>query len=264
VAEEEIVHIGIAPLTHPDDNLVSKVSSIINKSLYDTRLLLIGEIPKIIAHDNCTERAEAMTKKLRDIGLTSILLRDSELRQSSTSFKARTMEFRGEEVLFRDRAEHTQVIDENSIFLILEGRIHSTRDIETIRTRKKFNLAGTLLTGGIPVSRKVEEKTVTQSSQIEYFIRLYKKDLMDSYIDILQHDMDYSFLGTQRAPTAAINFSMVVQKLQETFPQAIFDNRMIKPMVINEYSTNIWEDIEINCKLMYMFHMTVSRHGSSA
>jgi hypothetical protein len=261
MAEEEIVHIAIAPPAKTDENLAYNVSTIINKRPYDTRLLLAGEIPKIIARYNGVEAAEAVINKLGDLGLVAIILRDSDLHQSPTCFKVHTLEFREKEILFRNRAGHEQKIDENNISLILEGRVHSTQDIETIKIKKKLSVVGTLLTGGIPVSRKVEEKTITQSSQIEYYIRLYKKNSTDTCIDMLQHDMDYSFLGVQRAVTAAINFSTVVQKLRETFPLAIFDNRMVKPFAVNEYANNIWEDIEINCKLIYLFHViTANSH----
>ncbi len=264
MADEEILHIAVAPPVNLDANLVGNVSTVINKRPYDTRLLLAGEIPKIIAHYSSVETAESVMKKLQDLGLAVIALKDSELHQSSQSFKVHTLEFGGGEVLFRDRNGHEKRIDENNVFLILEGRIQSIMKVGTVKTTTKLSLTGTLLMGGIPIRRKVEEKTITQSSQIEYFIRVYERISLDSCIEMLRNHMDYSFLGAQRAATSAINFGTVVQKLRETFPQAIFDNRMVKPFVINEYSSHVWKDIEINCNLIYLFHAMTTSPSSPA
>ncbi len=258
MADYEVIHIAVAPPANLDANLVNSVATVINKSPYDTRLLLAGEIPKIIAHYSSVETAESVTKKLRDLGLVAIAYRDSELHQPPQNFKVQTLEFREKEILFRDRAGREKRIGESNVFLILEGRIQSTVEVETIKTKTKLNLAGTLLTGGIPIRRKVEEKTIAQSSQIEYFTRLYGRNSLDPSIEMLQHHMDYSFLGVQLAATSITNFGTIVQKLREVFPQAIFDNRMVKPFVINEYSSRVWEDIEINCKLIYLFHLMAS------
>jgi hypothetical protein len=43
-------------------------------------------------------------------------------------------------------------------------------------------------------------------------------------------------------------------KLREVFPQAIFDDRLVKPSVVSAYSSRFGEDIEIKCKLIYLFH----------
>ena len=112
MADDEILHIAVAPPANLDTNLVNFVATVINKSPYDTRLLLAGEVPKIIAHDHSIEIAESVTKQLRDLGLVAIKCKDSELRQPSQSFMAQTMEFRGKEVLFRDRVGREKRIGE--------------------------------------------------------------------------------------------------------------------------------------------------------
>jgi hypothetical protein len=70
--------------------------------------------------------------------------------------------------------------------------------------------------------------------------------------------MNYSFLVTEIAASSLINFGTVILKLREIFPQAIFDDRLVKPSVVNAYSSRTGEDIEINCKLIYLFHTVTS------
>lgn len=258
MADYEIVHIAIAPPANLDANLVRNVATVINKSPYDTRLLLTGEIPKIIAHYGSTQVAESIIKNLRNLGLEAMACRYAELR-SPQGFKAQTLKFEEKEVLFRDSAGREKRIEENSVFLILEGMIQTSAEVETTKPRIKISLTGTLLTGGIPIWRNVDEKTTTQSIQTEYFARLYDQKSPDPSVELLQQHMNYSFLGARVATSTFTNFSTVVLKLREEFPQAIFDDKLVKPFVATPYSRGDWEDIEINCKLIYLFHLATRR-----
>src|SRR3990172_4874499 len=155
-SDDEITHLAIAPPANIDANLVRNVATVFNKSPYDTRLLLAGEIPKIVAHYNSVQIAESMVQNLRDLGLAAIACRDSELRRSPQSSKAQTLEFREKEVLFRDSAGREKRIGENDVFLILEGRVETSVEVETTKPKSKFSVTRTLLAGGIPIWRKVD------------------------------------------------------------------------------------------------------------
>ncbi len=258
MADYEVMHIAIAPPANLDTNLTNSVAVIIDRSLYDTRSLLAGEVPKLIARYNSIQTAESVIKNLRDLGLVAIACRDSELRQSPQIFKAQTLEFREKEVLFRDSAGREKTIGENNVFLILEGRIQTSVEVETTKPKTKFSFTRTLLAGGIPIWRKVDEKTTTQSIQAEYFAKLYDQKSPVPSVEILQHHINYSFLGTKIAASSLTNFGAVVLKLRETFPQAIFDNRLVKPFGVNAHSSRVWEGVETNCKLIYLFHLETS------
>jgi hypothetical protein len=247
------MYIAIAPLANLDANLVKNVAAIINRGLYDTRLLLAGEIPKVIAHCSSLQTAESIIQNLRDLGLVAIACRDSELLQFPQTFKAKDLKFKGKEILFRDSAGHEKRVVETNVFLILVGRMETSVEVETIKTKTKFSLGRTLLMGGIPMWQRVDEKTTNQSIQTEYFARLYERKSSDPSVEILQQHMNYSFLGAKLAASSFTNFGTVVQRLREVFPQAIFDNRLAKPSALTTYSSR--EVIEINCRLIYLFHL---------
>ena len=50
MVELEVIHVVITPPETFETSLLEKVSAIIKKNLYETRLLLIGRIRRIIAH----------------------------------------------------------------------------------------------------------------------------------------------------------------------------------------------------------------------
>ena len=260
MTDYEIIHIAVAPPANLDANLVGSVATVINKSPSQTRLLLAGEVPKVIAHYDSMQAAESIIRNLRNLGLVAIACRDSELRQFPQTFKARILEFREKEVLFRDVAGREKRVIENNIFLVLVGRIETSVEVETTKQKTKFSLPRTLLMGGIPMWRRVDEKTTTHSIQAECFARLYERNSPDPSVDILQHHMNYSFLGEKLAASSFTNFGTVVRRLREVFPKAIFDDRLARPSALAASSSR--EDIEINCRLIYLFHAEVGRPGS--
>jgi len=258
MADHEVMHIAVAPPANLDANLVRSVATVINKSPSYTRLLLAGEVPKVIAHYDSIQVAESVIQNLRDLGLVAIACTDSELRQFPQTFKAQTLEFGVKEVLFRDSAGREKRMVENDVFLILMGRTETSVEVETTKPKTKFSLTGTLLMGGIPIWRKVDEKTTNRSIQTEYFARLYDRKSSDPGVEILQHQINYSFLGTKVAVSSSTNFGTVVLRLREIFPQAIFDNRLSKPLVLTTSSSQVWQAVEVSCKLIYLFHTVTS------
>jgi hypothetical protein len=250
----EVMHIAVAPPANVDENLVKNVAAVIQKSPFDTRLLLAGEIPKIIASCDSLQMAEYIILNLRNLGLNAIGFRDSWLRSSPQIFKTRTMELGEDDVLFRGIAGREERVAENDVFLIIKGMTETPAEVEVTKPKTKFSLTGTLLMGGIPVWRRVDEKTTTRSIQAESFARLYGRKASGPIIELLQHRMDYSFLGENMAPSSSANFTTVIQRLQQIFPRAIFDHRLEKSSMQSLSSGQGLHGVEINCKLIYLFH----------
>lgn len=252
MADYEVVHIAVDPPANPDEKLVSSVATVINKSPTYTRLLLAGEVPKIIAHADSPPVAESIVRNLRKLGLVAIACPDSELRRFPQIFEAQTLEFREKVALFRDSTGGEKRMAASDVFLILTGRVESSVEVETTRSRSKFSWGRTLLLGGIPAWRRVKETTTDKPTQTEDFARLYDRKSAEPGVELLQHHLNYSFLGAERAASSAMNFSTVVRRLREAFPEAIFDNRLSKPLALATSSS--WQDAELNCRLIYLFH----------
>lgn len=254
MAGYEMVHVAIAPLDTLDENLLRKVANIVNKDPYDTRLLLAGEIPRIVAHCQGMQVAQSMAHKLTDLGLVAIVCKDSELHKPGQSFQAYTMEFGGRKVTFSDKGGQERTVESRNAFLIVKGRKQTYTEEEKTKTRMKFSLPATVLTGGIPIWRRVREKSSDSSVQSEWFLRLYERKSSQPCVEMLQDHMDYSFLGANMAPSSLTNFSTIVAKLHEVFPQAIFDDRLTKSLAVSVPSVGGQDDLEIKLRLIYLYH----------
>jgi hypothetical protein len=250
----EVVHVAVAAPNIPEPDIITKAATIINKDPYQTRLLLSGGIPKLIAHYQSMQEAESTAQNLRDLGLVAFTCKNSELRKPSKIFTAHTIEFLDGEAIFRDKGGQQKIVVPNDAFLIIKGSVQTPTEEKTTETKTKINWGATLLTGGIPIYHNVTEKISGVTVQVESLARLYNRESAEPIVQISQHGMAYSFLGTQIAPSSLANFNTVVAKLRELFPQANFDDNLIKPPKSNMSP----DDLELNCKLLYLYHKAKS------
>jgi hypothetical protein len=254
----DIVYVAVLPPNVVETDQIRRVASTIDKDLYRTRLLLAGKIPKIIAHYSTLQAAELTVQSLRGLGITAIMCKDAELRKPSHSFRAHVLQFGQKEIMFRDKSGQFAKMQSIDAFLILPVRMETHEDTEVTRTRMKLNLPATLLTGGIPIRRRVTEKATGTSIHTERFVRVYDKKSSDSNVEIRQYDFDYSCLGPKIAPSSLANFSTLVARIRDAFPQAVFDDRLTGNFGIDLPSTTPWGKIDIICKLVYLFDQSSS------
>jgi hypothetical protein len=264
VFEHEVVHIVVAPPPTLEEELVNKVAVIVAKSLYETRLHLTGKIPKIIANYADMQIAESAARRLRELGLVVIVCADSELRKPSQIYRAHNLKFEEPAVVFRDRSGQARRMEPSEVLLIISGRMQTCTGTEVTTTVRKLNVAATVILGGIPVSKKVKEKTTNRSFQTESFARLYGRMSPETAVQLLQHDFDYSFLGVEMVSSSVANFSNTVRKIRVAFSEAIFDDRLAEPFGADMRSAIPEDDIDMYCKFIYWYHQAAGNLGSSA
>jgi hypothetical protein len=257
MAEVEIVYVAVIPLDNPGIELVKTVAGIIGKDAYQTRLLLAGSIPRVVARCNGVKEAEALARKLREVGLTTIVCSDAELRGPFQGVRARTLEFGDRGVNFKTEGGEGVTLGAGAVFLIIKGTRHPAPEAEDVpaKTKWKLNVGATLMTGGLPIPKRVKEKPTTVSPENEWFLRFYERASSEPRVEMLQYDMNYSFLGAEATLSSVANFINVVKRLREIYPQAIYDERLMKTYTTDILMTTADEDMDINCRLIYFQHL---------
>ncbi len=255
-AEKEVVHVVVVPPVPLDEELVGKIAHIIGKNPYETRLRLTSKIPKIIANYDTVQLAERSANGLRELGVLATAVYNAELHKPPQIFKARHLKFEEQAVMFYNRAGEVKTVRTEEVFLILSARFQAYTEVETTQTKRKINVTATLLTGGIPITKKVEEKVKSQTFESESFSRLYKWTTPDAAIQLSQSNFDYSFLGSEMASSAIANYGLTINKIRAAFPQAIFDDRLTAPFGSNMPATVARDAVEVNCRLIYWQHRT--------
>jgi hypothetical protein len=256
-----MVYVAVAPPKTLGEELLKRVASLISKEIIDARLLLAGEIPRIIASCSNTDMADSVVQGLRDAGLVAFVCRDSELRNRSAGFVAYSAKSGEGEVMFRDRRGGEVSVKADDAFLIIRGRKRSTTQEKTSTTKMKLNVPATVLAGGIPIIRRVTKMTAKESFQDEDFIRIYDRRSSDPRVEMFQNHVDYAFLGPEQTPSTPANFNIVVAKLREWLPLAIFDNRLTRRYKTDVPAAGPGEALEISSRLIYLSQLATERRG---
>ena len=196
------------------------------------------------------------------MGLIVFICTDSFLRTPfPPAFSPRTLAPAGGELEFRNLTGISKKYGPADIFLILRGKTHLSADIETTETKRKFSIAKTIATGGIPMWSKVKEKIISKSTELESFVRLYLLDSPEPVVEITQHGLDYSYLKEKLAASSFLNFNTAVAVLRVFFTEAIFDERLFAIEGTKTSSVTTGSDTEVNCKLLYLYYKELTTHN---
>ena len=256
-----MVHVAVAPPKTLSEDLLKRVASLIGKGIFDTRLLLAGEIPRILASCPGTGTADSIAQGLRDAGLVAFVCRDSELRNRPAGFVAHSARSGEREVIFSDRRGGQVRVEAGEAFLIIRGRIRSTVQEKASATKMKLNVPATVLAGGIPIMRRVTPKTSRESFRDDEVVRVYDRRSSDPRVEMSQNHVDYAFLGPELTPSTPKNFHIAVTKLREWFPAAVLDERLTRHFRTDVSAARPEEAFEINCKLIYFCQLALEGRG---
>ena len=255
MTREQTTHVAIAPPKALEQGLVEKVASVLNKETFDTRLLLAGDVPKIVTHCQDRRAADLVAERLRGLGLVVIVISGSELCAPRQRFGARTIEFHETAVLFRDKQGQVRKMESENVFLILKVSTRSRVEAKDEKTKMKLNLPATLLTGGIPIWRTVRGRTTEVSVSSQRFAWICERDSWETSVEIPEAQVDYSFLGEEMASCSNANFETLIARLRRVFPRAIFDDRLTRYPTTSVASASSLDSIEVRLRLVYMLHM---------
>jgi hypothetical protein len=256
---QDTAYVAVSPPKTLDADLLNRVASLIGKEISDTRLLLAGVIPRIVASYPDLRAAEAAAQSLRGEGILAFVCRDSELRNRGAGFVAHSVKPGQRGASFRDRTGNEVAIAADGAFMILRGKMRSVIREETSRTKMKLNVTATVLTGGIPIMHRVTKKKVKESPLTEDLVLIFDRESSDPRVEIFQSHVDYGFLGPELAASASENFRILLAKLRAWFPGAIFDERLTGRFKTDIPAAGPEEALEINGRLIYLCQMAMER-----
>jgi hypothetical protein len=242
----EIFDIVIAPPVNVEAELIRQVGLVLAiDSRRTSSLLLSAKIPIIVNQYETELEAEIIVEKLQTLGIKAFICIDSELRRLPSSFiRATSLRRDVNEFTFFSEVGLNLTISVADIFLFLLGTRSSIVTEKVTSSKMKFSLPATLLTGGLPVFRKVAQETLKNTTQNERFVRIYTLNSSDPIVEILQQEFNYSFLREKISVSSRINLNATIAELKAFSPRAIYDDKLDNNMGSNEQT-------EMNCRLIY-------------
>ena len=192
------------------DELPNKVANLLCLSVDDVRRIFARERPLPLARAATLDEASLIERKLRDLGIETVIVSDSELGlEASPPRRVRALDLSETEVVaYRSAGAETERILWSEVALVTTARLF-VRQVE-IRERK---------------SRRAENE-ILDASEIttdEAVMDLYTQR-PDGGWRIAANSFDFSCLQSRKTLLAAENFSTLINTIRECAPQAEFDD----------------------------------------
>jgi hypothetical protein len=205
--------------------LVQALASALGITPYEARPRIIGNGPAVVASFADTEMALALAKKLNQIGFTTLIVDSMALRSSAGHFIVRRFQFNKWSMLIETSGGQQEEIPYEDIDLLLPGTsIVGTSETKTV-TERKFSIGKTLLSGGIPMTGKVEhqeEVTIEERGKVLYLYAGKRPPVVFS-----QNGMTYDGFGAAMKLSRELNFAHLTSELRRFCPRAGYDDRLL-------------------------------------
>jgi len=205
--------------------LVQTLAGALGLTVYEARQRMIGGGPAVATSFADPGQARAVAAKLEDGGLATLVIDTVALRGGAGHFIVRRFVL-GERALTVDSGESPAVeIPYGEIGLILPGT-SITGQSETVKvTERKLSLGKTLLSGGIPMTTKIERQEQVQTEESEKVIYVYAGDRPQ--VVFRQNVTTYDGLGAAMKMSREINFAFLTAELHRLCPGALYDDRLL-------------------------------------
>lgn len=189
--------------------------------LYETRLLLAGERPKIVLRTADEARARDLLAKLRGrrhgavacdakaVVATEAMIRLDGFRLSDTAIHGTD----GLELPFSD------------VLAILRA-IRSTHTTTTTEvTERKLDMGRAIVSGGVLLSKATKREIQKTKETREQHLYLFRKSGGKAWV-VRERETSYEGLGAAMEKSVAANFTRLVAELRARAPDAVFDDRL--------------------------------------
>jgi len=204
--------------------LVQSLAASLGIMPYEMRQRMIGGGPAVVAVFADQQQARTLAAKLSRSGVATMIIDTDGLRRADGRFVVRRFELK-EQLLSVEAGDGNRVeISYGNIDLILFGtRILGQSETITV-TERKFSLGKTILSGGIPLTKKVERQEEVTTVERENILCLYAGERPP--VVFSQGSMSYDGLGEAMKLTREMNFSFLKSELRRLCPGAGFDDRL--------------------------------------
>jgi len=195
--------------------------------VFEARQKITGGNPVTIANFSNRQQAEEMTIRLSCNDIPAFIIDTHAVRDTQQLFQVSQFKL-GSQILQVESAEGQQLdIDYTNIELLIMATC-SDGQIETMTTTtsRKFSMGKTLLSGGIPMTKKVKTTEISKSEDRDKTLWLCSDK--QEVIIFNRSRLNYVGLGEARKLTRELNFTHLQNELRRLAPRANYDERFLK------------------------------------
>jgi hypothetical protein len=200
--------------------------------VFEARQKIAGGGPMVLTSFADPARADALTAKLSQAGVPALVVDSEAVRNREQPFPVSRLVLGPQSLQIESFSGESRDIDYGAIELLLvaTGIAGQTQTTSTVSERK-FSLGKTMLSGGVPMTKKVTtEVSVTEEERGEILWLYVRGDDPQGRTAMIfdRAALSYDGLGDAMQLTRDLNFNYLKTELQRLAPQASYDERMIK------------------------------------
>jgi hypothetical protein len=205
--------------------LVQALAVAVGKTAYEMRQRMIGGGPAVIASFADPQQAGTLAMKLNRSGVMTLIIDSDALRSKGGRFFVCRFELKDRSLHIESSDGQSAEIAYGDIDLLLSGtRILGQTETITV-TERKFSLGKTILSGGIPLSKKVEHQEEVNTEERENILCVYAGERPP--IVLSQSGLSYDGLGAAMKLSRMLNFAFLKSELLRLCPAAGYDDRLL-------------------------------------
>jgi hypothetical protein len=205
--------------------LVQALAVTLGITAFEARPRLIGGGPAVAASFADAERAVALAKKLNQCGFETLVIDSAMVRGRAGHFIVRRVELNEWSMRIETGDGQQADILYAEIDLLLPGTsIVGYSETKTV-TERKLSLGKTILSGGIPMTKKIEHQKEVATEERGKVLYLYAGKRPPVFFS--QNGMIYDGFGAAMKMSRELNFNHLVSELRRLSPGAAFDDRLL-------------------------------------
>lgn len=204
---------------------VQKFADVLGVTVYEARQKMIGGGPVVAASFADEQQAQVLAAKLNQKGISALVIDASAFRSRSGHFVVRRFEL-GEWLLRIESVDGKSAeipYEEIDLLLPATGTVGYS-ETKTVVGRK-FSIGKTLLSGGIPMTKKVERQEVVKTEESRKVLYLYAGNRPP--VAMRRDGMTYDGFGADMKHSRELNFNHLVSELRRLSPGAVYDDRLL-------------------------------------
>jgi hypothetical protein len=205
--------------------LIQTLAAALGIMPYEMRQRMIGGGPAVVASFADPQKARTMAAKLNQSGVAALVIDADAVRSKAGRFVVRRFEMKERSLRIEAGDGQRAEIAYEDIDLLLPGtRILGQSETITV-TERTFSLGRTILSGGIPLTRKVEHQEEVNREERDNILCLYAGERPP--VVFSQGGLAYDGLGAAMKLSRELNFAYLKSELRRLCPAAGYDDRLL-------------------------------------
>lgn len=205
--------------------LAQALADALGVTAYEARQRLIGGGPAVAASFADEQQAMALATKLEQRGISTMVVDAAAVRSRAGRFIVRRFELGKWSLRIETGDGKCADIPYDEIDLLLPGASTTGYSETKTVTERKLSVGKTLLSGGIPMTKKVERQEEVMTEERRKVLYLYAGNR--SPVDFSQDGMTYDGLGADMKLSRELNFAYLISELRRLSPAAVYDDRLM-------------------------------------